>query len=110
MDDNNFDPWLAFLALSAIANASYDIKMPSEQPPCVYNPGMQQAKQEDIDYLNLKNAYESLAHNPGKKFDDGKIFIDHTKIMLALGRARHVTDETGFGVIEPIDLEEDDDD
>ena len=38
---------------------------------------------------------EELKNNPGKKFNDGKVFIDHTSIMLALGRAKR-NDETGF--------------
>ena len=62
-------------------------------------------KAEDIEKWRHDNIYSALQHNPGKKFDDGEVFIDHTSIMLALGRAKH-NDETGW--VEPVEPDDDD--
>lgn len=68
-----------------------------------------QASEKELDRLDALITpacvqYDILKDNPGKKFDDGEVFIDHTTIMLALGRAKH-NDETGN--IERVDDERD---
>lgn len=69
---------------------------------------MLQASEKELDRLDALITpacvqYDILKDNPGKKFDDGEVFIDHTTIMLALGRAKH-NDETGN--IELVDDDE----
>lgn len=101
------DDSLAALALLGLMASMPSMSMgfPNEQLPCVFDPRIEQAKAEDIEKWRRDNMYLSLQHNPGKKYDDGKVFIDHTSIMLALGRAKH-NDETGW--VEPVEPDDDD--
>lgn len=125
------DDSLAALALlGLIASMPMGFPTPKDVPKEVYGPdngeafayglpreygpdngeSMLQASEKELDRLDALITpacvqYGILKDNPGKKFDDGKVFIDHTTIMLALGRAKH-NDETGW--VEPVEPNDDD--
>ncbi len=103
--------WPLMLLLAAMGSG---VVFPTSKdvPKEVYGPdngeSMLQASEKELDRLDALITpacvqYDILKDNPGKKFDDGEVFIDHTTIMLALGRAKH-NDETGN--IELVDDDE----
>lgn len=119
MDEKNnneeFNPDQGALPLMLLLAAmSSGVVFPTSKdvPKEVYGPdngeSILQASEKKLDRLNALVTpacvqYDILKDNPGKKFDDGEVFIDHTTIMLALGRAKH-NDETGN--IELVDDDE----
>lgn len=119
MDEKNnneeFNPdqgALPLMLLLAAMGSGVVFPTSEDVPKEVYGPdngeSMLQASEKELDRLDALITpacvqYDILKDNPGKKFDDGEVFIDHTTIMLALGRAKH-NDETGN--IELVDDDE----
>lgn len=119
MDEKNnneeFNPdqgALPLMLLLAAMGSGVVFPTSKDAPKEVYGPdngeSILQASEKKLDRLDALITpacvqYDILKDNPGKKFDDGEVFIDHTTIMLALGRAKH-NDETGN--IELVDDDE----
>lgn len=118
MDEKNneeFNPdqgALPLMLLLAAMGSGVVFPTSKDVPKEVYGPdngeSILQASEKKLDRLDALITpacvqYDILKDNPGKKFDDGEVFIDHTTIMLALGRAKH-NDETGN--IELVDDDE----
>ena len=103
---------LPLMLLLAAMGSGVVFPTSKDAPKEVYGPdngeSILQASEKKLDRLDALITpacvqYDILKDNPGKKFDDGEVFIDHTTIMLALGRAKH-NDETGN--IELVDDDE----